>query len=647
MCGIAGTLSFSGYPLTREKLLAMGDRLYHRGPDHAGLYLENSEGKLPGPSIGLVHRRLSIIDLSERANQPMSNETATIWLVFNGEIYNFIELRAELLNLGHEFRCDSDGETIIHGYESHGEAFFSRLNGMFALALWDSPRQTLYLARDRFGKKPLYFHYNEQRLHFASELKALIVNPDVPRMVDPKGLARYLYYEYLPSSSTILMGVSKVAPGSFVRFTRTGARETHYWTPQFCAEPTIENSSDKAVCEKLDALLHKAVARRLISDVPLGLFLSGGLDSSAILAYMRKIMPDQEISSFSVAFRERSFDESQYARQVAKHFRTHHHELTLMAGDLVHLLPDLWRIMDEPYADPSLAPTYALARFAKQNVTVIMGGDGGDEMFMGYDPFLAHGVAQWYEHLPLFLHRGIVCPLVRQMPVSLENMSLDFKAKQFILGLYQPPIVRNQFWVAAFLPADYGELMEDSTFLQKHGVDLVEETNSLLHGMECRDWGDEVTLHFLRNYLAGDILPKLDMAGMSISLEMRSPFLDPDLADFAIALPSRYKMRWFRQKYCLKRVLAHKLPPSILHRRKKGFGIPVAQWVRNELKEQFLDSSFFESLRSYGIRTDTVRRLVQEHLVGQYDHRKKLWSLFVLSQWHQHGWPTHDGIHNS
>jgi len=637
MCGIVGIAYTDGRPVEREVLERMTGALVHRGPDDEGIFitrnskLETRNSKI---QVGFGHRRLSIIDLSKAAHQPMCNEDETTWLTYNGEIYNFRELRSDLVGKGHVFSSGSDTEVIIHGYEEYREEIFSKLNGMFAFGLWDSQKQVLYLVRDRYGQKPLYYWYSPIGIVFASELKSLIRHPALQKEIDIYSLSRYLLYEYVPAPHSIFKGVKKVLPGHFLKWQDAGPHIIPYWQIDFNGTATNRALPIPEIENQLIGLLKLSVERRLVSDVPLGVFLSGGIDSSSIVALMAELIPPEQIKTFSIGFKEKSFDESSYAREVARQFGTDHHEQILTPGKMIDILPEVWDLLDEPFADASIIPTYLLSKFTRQFVTVALGGDGGDELFAGYDPFLAHLFAGYYEKIPEFVHNNIVSQFVQRLPVSTKNMSLDFKLKQFLKGIpYEPPI-RNQVWLGSFSKEEQKSIFSSDVDHILNGFDPYRDIQDACQGMEFRDSLDEIIFLYSRFYLSDDILAKVDRASMATSLEVRSPYLDVQFAEFANNLPSRLKLKGLNRKYILKKALEQKLPREILYRKKKGFGIPLSKWFKKELKTTLLDVFSSHRLKREGLfNVDGVHKLLKDHFSGQKDNRKQIWTLLMFQMW--------------
>jgi asparagine synthase (glutamine-hydrolysing) len=625
MCGITGILDVSGR-VDREVLARMTNTLRHRGPDDEGYYLPSNQNA--GPSVGLGFRRLAIIDLGG-GRQPMANEDESIWIVCNGEIYNYQPLRLELESKGHRFRTHSDIEVLLHLYEESGPDFLSRVNGMFALAIWDARRQTLLLARDRLGKKPLYYRHTPAQLLFGSEVKALLQHPACPRELDPRSLSKYLAYEYVPSPHCIFKGIHKLPAAHLLTWKDGQTHVRRYWDLKFPEHPTIRREEELA--EELRSRLKEAVRLRLISDVPLGVFLSGGIDSSTVVALMAELRPASSIKTFAIGFEEKSFDESNYARRVAECFGTEHHEQILKSQTLLDILPNVAALLDEPFADASVIPTYLLSAFTRRHVTVALGGDGGDELFAGYPTFPAHRVAQFYR-VPQAVHQRIIQPLAELLPVSRENFSLDFKVKRFLRGANCRPGIRDQIWLGSFTPSEQQLLLEGTSAEIDHYEDIAEaERNSPGSNLI-----DRLIYLYCKFYLQDGILTKVDRASMACSLEARAPFLDYTFVEFACSVPWHLKLKGLKTKYILKRAMRDKLPREILARGKKGFGIPVAKWFRSDLKDLVHDTFSESRIRQQGLfNPQAISRLLNDHMRGTRDNRKPLWTLFMFQLWHE------------
>jgi asparagine synthase (glutamine-hydrolysing) len=621
MCGICGIVARRA-SIDQEALRRMTSALRHRGPDDEGFFIAPAEA---GTGVGLGFRRLSIIDLLT-GNQPISNEDGSVQVVFNGEIYNYRELRSGLEAGGHEFTTDSDTEVIVHLYEELGSHCVKRLNGMFAIALWDGRRSELVLARDRFGKKPLYYTELGGGLLFASELKSLIEHPRCPTDLDFDALSRYLALEYVPTPYSIFAGVRKLPGGHVLRWRDGRTVLERFWDlelrPEEAARP------DEEYGEEFRDLLRAAVRRRLVSDVPLGAFLSGGIDSSSVVAMMVDALPAGAVKTFSIGFDESSFDESTHARRVASHFGTDHREKTFTASVMLDTLPTVVDWLDEPFGDASILPTYLLSRFTREHVTVALGGDGSDELLAGYPTFPADRLARFYR-VPRLLHANVIVPLADRLPVSTANFSFDFKLKRFLRAAASREDIRHPVWLGSFAPSEQEALLNAAP-----GDPFAEQRSILAAGGDDR-LGKLIYL-YAKTYLQDDILVKVDRASMACSLEVRAPFLDVELVEFLCRVPSRLKLRRLDTKHLLKRAMGDVLPPGIANRAKKGFGIPVAAWLKGELREALRDELSPERIRRQGLFEPTeVTRLVSEHLSGRRDHRKALWTLFVFQLWHR------------
>ena len=629
MCGIVGFLSHKATDVPdHEVLRTMRDSLVHRGPDDSGEFIRPVDDR--GPFVFLGHRRLSIIDLSG-GHQPLSNENETVWAIFNGEIYNFRELRSGLEARGHKFKTNSDTEVIVHSYEEYGEECFKRFNGMFAIGIWDESQKRLVLARDRLGKKPLYYSLINGTFIFASELKAILGYPYFPRKVDPLSLMKYLFFEYIPSPHTIFKDAKKLPPASYLIWEGRKTEAQEYWSP-FCIEQTEKDLPEAEVELRMVDLLRNSVKRRLISDVPLGVFLSGGIDSSTITAFAQKEVPGK-IKTFSIGFEDLSFDESKYARLASKHLGTEHHEQTMTPADLLNLVPNLPDILDEPMADASILPTYLLSKFTREHVTVALGGDGGDELFAGYPTYLAHKFARRYE-----MFRGNLHPLIaflgNLLPVSDNNISFDFKVKKFLSGIGYPDGIRNFVWLGSFSFPELRKVLSPGLDVPFDPIRIAEEIQSYERGFPLKDETTLLQYLDLKLYLQDDILVKVDRASMACSLEVRAPFLDHEFVEFVMNLPSSLKLRRFTAKYLLKKVMKDFLPKEVIHRKKKGFGVPIAKWVKGPLRELFGDLLSHDRIKKEGfLNPSYVTSLFQDHLANRKDNRKQLWTLLVWELW--------------
>jgi asparagine synthase (glutamine-hydrolysing) len=624
MCGICGAVALSGNIQSGAASYTknMCDALIHRGPDDEGYYSDST--------VALGMRRLKIIDL-ETGSQPVHNENKDIWVVFNGEIYNFPALREELIKKGHLFYTKSDTEVIVHLYEEYAQDCVTRMNGMFAFALWDLSKRRVLLARDRIGKKPLHYTQIGDTFIFASEIKAILRYPGVERQMDRISLSKYLAYEFVPAPRTIFSGIHKVSPAELLMIENGAVKKKSYWDIEVDRRL---NLTEGQITERVDSLLEDAVKIRLISDVPIGIFLSGGIDSSAIVSYMSRVSK-RKIKTFTIGFKEGSFDEVSYARRVADFFGTEHHERILEAGQMCQLLPKITDFLDEPLADASIIPTYLLSSVTKEDITVAIGGDGGDELFGGYPTYQAHRIAGFYERLPVCLRDRVINKAVERIPASFKNISLDFKAKKFISGISYPPAVRHQIWLGAFSHIEIAQLLKDpgENSLPDH---LFSESIGLMNSKKIADAVEQAMFLDLKLYLQDDILVKVDRASMAASLEVRAPFLDYRLVELVWAIGLNSRLKGFTTKYILKRILKNRLPKIILGRQKKGFGIPVAQWVCGELKELVTDTLAEGRIKREGLfNHQYVARILKEHFSRKIDHRKKIWSLLMFELWMQ------------
>jgi len=623
MCGIAGFVNGGGRAADRAVVEAMTASLAHRGPDGDGVHVE-------GPAA-LGHRRLSIIDV-EGGAQPLANEDDSVWIVYNGELYNEPDLRPALEAKGHRYRTRCDTETFVHLYEDEGDGFVRRLNGMFALAIWDGPRRRLVLARDRMGQKPLYYaELPGGGLAFGSEPKALLRHPDVPRDLDPDGLARYLFYEYVPAPYSIWRGVRKLPRGHVLTWEDGRVRVSRFFPeagdPRDPAPPPFE-----AAAERFWGTFRDAVGRHRRSDVPLGVFLSGGVDSSSVAAALCEIEPAANVHTFSIGFEDPSFDESGHARAVAAFLGTDHHERTFSVDQVFELLPRVATWLDEPFGDASVLPTHLLSRFAREHVTVALGGDGADELIAGYPTFEAERAARLYRGLPRPA-RALAEAAVGRLPVDHGNFSFDFKLKQFLRGAAEPLPLAHQRWLGSFSGPELARL------LVRPPLDVEAEHRALAARIAAETPGDPLDRSlalYQETYLPEDILTKVDRASMACGLEVRAPFLDASLVDEVRSLPSSYKYGKGTTKRLLKRAAARRLPESILRRPKKGFGIPVARWLRGPLAPLLDRLLAPDRLRAQGLfRPEEVARRVREHHDGVRDHRKPLWTLLMFQLWHE------------
>ena len=597
----------------------MCQTIVHRGPDDEGIYVR-------GP-VGLGMRRLSIIDLAG-GQQPIHNEDESVWVVFNGEIYNFPELRQELEGRGHKFYTHSDTEVIVHLYEEMGSDCVQKLRGMFAIALYDERRQYLLLVRDRMGKKPLHYAWREGRLLFGSEIKALLaVHPDLAE-VNPEGLLQYFYFGYIPDSVSAFRHIHKLPAGHLLEYSKGEIKTRRYWNlPEYGTHPPM---GEQECLEELERQLQEAVRIRLISDVPLGALLSGGVDSSIIVALMARVS-SSAVKTFSIGFRAEEFNESEYARTVAKQFGTDHHELVL-DPNLEETLTYLSQMMEEPFGDSSMLPTYYVCRMARQQVAVALSGDGGDELFAGYDRYLVAMDRQKYDRLPRWLGQIYRDSVHRRIPAAIYGKNLAWNASLNSRDRYLDGM--------SFFPALHRErgLFTDS-FLQAAGhlPDPLQEWQQIYDDAPAHDPLSRLLYLDTKTYLVADILTKVDRMSMATSLEVRVPMLDHKFVEWVTSLPVEWKLRGGTRKHILKK-LAERLgiPSPLLHRRKQGFQLPLVEWMRNDVQDQFLRVLLEQRTLQRGyFKPEAVRSLVDEHIRGRRNRSGLLWRMLVLELWHR------------
>jgi len=631
MCGICGFTAGSLDPERgRHVLTEMRDTLAHRGPDDADSFVDGE--------VYLGHRRLSIIDLPG-GRQPIRNEDGSIWVVFNGEIYNYRELREELERSGHTFYTNSDTETIVHLYEEKGDDVVAGLNGMFAFAIWDRNRKCLLLARDRLGVKPLHYTLAGGSFIFASEIKAILSHPAVARELDLESLGKYLTFEYVPAPHTIFKGIRKIEPGHTVRF---DLREQRLFDRKYWDIPLLDDSIGyKREEEYREEILHRlkdSVKRRLVSDVPIGILLSGGIDSSTVAALAAQTT-DLPVECFSITFEDPTFDESVYAKKAAAFIGAELHTLRFSTQAMTDILPQIQQTLDEPLADGSILPTYLLSRFVREHVKVALGGDGGDELLAGYPMYQALKLIRYYNIFPTEI-RELLKKAARMLPVSYGNLSLDFRIKQFLRGAGVSTEVMFFLWLGSFLETEKNELFTEDVRRQLARHNTFE--NVIDHIRESMLKNDlERTLYLsMKLYLQDDILVKVDRASMANSLEVRSPFLDYTFVEFVAQLPMVYKLRRLTTKYLLKKAVVGLIPREIIHRKKKGFGVPIGRWIHHELRELFETYLDQGRIRKAGLfRPEYVSGLLQEHLERRRDNRKLLWTLLVFEMWRERWMP--------
>jgi len=624
MCGICGIMNDDpGRPVSVPVLEVMSRTLDHRGPDDRGHMVDGR--------TGIASTRLAIIDI-EGGRQPIQNEDRSLAIVLNGEIYNYADLTRMLLRRGHSFRTRSDTEAVLHAYEEFGPECLDYLNGMFAFAIWDAHQQRLVLARDRTGIKPLYYAVHDQALIFGSELKAILSYPGFPRAIDLGSLHEYLSYEYVPTPRSIFKYVRKLPPGHALQRQDGQTQIWRYWDINLADSERIQRRPPGDYAAELREVLGQVVRTETVSDVPVGVLLSGGVDSSTVAALLCRAS-SQRPKSFSITFEDTSFDESRYARLAARHLGTEHHEATLTPEVALSVMPRIAALVDEPLGDSSLVPTYLLSQLARQHVKVVMGGDGGDELFGGYSTLQAHRLVEYYERfLPSVVRQRIIPQLVGLLPTSFNNISTDFKLRRFLGARGVALAVRHHQWMGSFRPAEMRELLLDEGVLRER--DSYASVYRCLAECSAEERVNQLLYCDMKLYLEGGMLPKVDRASMANSLEVRVPLLNHLLIRCVSRIPHQFKLRRFTTKYILRRAAQGLLPPVILRRGKKGFNMPVAKWLTGPLRplaEEYLSE---ERLRREGFFNPAyVRRLLDDHLAQRCDHRKLLWTLLAFEMW--------------
>jgi asparagine synthase (glutamine-hydrolysing) len=620
MCGIVGFVRNDGKPVDEQLLARMNDAIRHRGPDEDGFYINGS--------VGLAMRRLAIIDLKS-GQQPIHNQDRTSWIVFNGEIYNYLELREKLENLGHTFYTNSDTEAIVHAYDEFGADCPKHLRGMFVFAIWNTAKQELFLARDRMGKKPLLYADVNGQLIFGSEFSALLLHPDVSRDINPEALDYYLSFMCIPAPITAYRAIRKLEPAHWLRW-RNGNIETGcYWRPDFTKKINI---SEEEAGERTIEILRDAVKVRLMSEVPLGAFLSGGIDSSAVVALMSQ-ESSERVKTFSIGFDEQDFSELHHARRVAEHVGAEHHEF-IVRPDAVEILPMLVDHYGEPYADSSAVPTYYVARETRKHVTVALNGDGGDESFAGYERYIAMGLTEKYRKIPSFLRESLIRQAVNMVPTDPTRKSKIKSAQRLLAVVERPKAGRYMKWMSVFDDELKEPLYTDSFRQQTQGANATGILENWFKRANGIGVVDTLLLTDQMTYLPNDLLVKVDIATMAVSLEARSPFLDHHVIEFAASLPQNLKLRRLTGKYLLKKVLRKLLPSENLTRRKMGFGVPIGHWFRGKMQPFLREVILSEKALGRGLfRPEAVKLLVDQHTRAEKDYSHQLWTLLMLELW--------------
>ncbi len=619
MCGIAGIVRADAAAVDRDLLQRMNAAIRHRGPDEDGFYFNDG--------VGLAMRRLAIIDL-KTGQQPIHNHDRTRWLVFNGEIYNYRKVRAQLEKLGHKFYTDSDTEAVVAAYDEYGTECPKHLRGMFAFAIWDERDKSLFLARDRVGKKPLLYAHLPGQLAFASEFSALVLHPDVSRDVDLEAIHHYLSFMCVPAPLTAYRAIRKLEPAHWLLWRNGEIKTERYWHLDFSKKTSL---SETEAGERLIDLLREAVRIRLMSEVPLGAFLSGGIDSSAVVALMAQ-ESSERVKTFSIGFEEQDFSEVHHARRVAQRVGADHHEF-IVRPDAMEILPTLVEHYGEPFADSSAIPSYYVSRETRRYVTVALNGDGGDECFAGYERYAAMNLARTYASIP---GKRLLNTATQAIPTPRSRGNPIAKAQRFIAAASLPPLERYLRWMSSFDEDAKQKLYTDDFRAETAGFRTVSFLEPWFANVNGGGIVDAALLSDTMTYLPNDLLVKMDIASMTVSLEARSPFLDHVLMEFAATLPEKMKLRRLTTKYLLKKVLKEIVPGENLTRRKMGFGVPIGYWFRGSM-QAFLRETLLsdKSLGRGFFKPERIRAIVDEHIDNRMDHSHRLWSLMMLELWFQ------------
>ena len=627
MCGICGKLNFEKRDIEERLIQKMASTLVHRGPDDEGTFVKGQ--------MGLGHRRLSILDLSSAAHQPMGNEDGDVWIVFNGEIYNFLELKNDLIKKGHTFHSNSDTEVIIHLYEEEGASCVEKLRGMFAFAIWDDKNKTLFMARDRVGKKPLFYYLGKNSLLFASEIKAILQDPEVERKPDFLAIHHYLTYQSVPSPFSAFKGIKKLLPAHCLICRDGQVNVKRYWRLSYHPKFSVRtHAREKELEVELVDRVKEAVKIRLLSDVPLGAFLSGGIDSSAVVGLMSQEMKEP-VKTFSIGFYEESYDELKYAKMVADRFKTDHTEFKVRP-DAVEVLPKIVWHYNEPFADPAAIPSYYVSNLAREHVTVALNGDGGDESFAGYDRYIANELAMKFDIVPELLRKKLFPLIAACLPISSDSNSFFWRLKRFMQTLALSPELRNAHWLCHFTNDMKTRLYSEGFKTMSRGVDSFDVILDRYAQAEPGHFTDRTLCADVALYLQDTLLVKMDIASMANSLEARSPFLDHKLMEFVAKIPPRLKLKRGKTKIILKNAFKDILPWEVIKRKKMGFGVPLDHWFRNELKDMAYQTLLGQRCIERGYFNGSfIRKLLDEHAAKKWNWQYHIYNLLMLELWHR------------
>jgi asparagine synthase (glutamine-hydrolysing) len=627
MCGICGILQLdgtTGFP-SSALIDRMTDSLAHRGPDDRGTWSDRN--------IALGARRLAIIDLSAAGHQPMANEDGSVLMVYNGEIYNFRELKEthHLAEHGHVFRSRTDSEVLLHLYEECGPAMFAELNGMFAVAIWDTRAHRLFLGRDRYGIKPLFYQRDEHFFRFGSEIKAILTDERVPRRASVQALHDFLTFDYVPGEQTAFEGIHELTPGHWAVVDPAGTTQMHrYWSPRFEVDPALDEDS---IVSQARQLMDCAVERQLIADVPIGVLLSGGMDSSVLVALMHRHV-SEPIHTYSVGFEDASFNELPYARTVATQFGTIQHEVVVTPQTVCDLLPKYISSIDEPYGDGSAIPTYCVCQLAKGEVVVVLSGEGGDEAFAGYDTYSAYQTYRWFRRIPRAVRQGLIAPLAGALPVSDAKLSFEFKLKRFLGGQDLSPAQAHLWWRIVLTEAEKFALYTPKALAQLRPEPSERHFNNVYNRSSAKEVLSRLMEIDCSVFLPDDLMIKNDRMSMAHSLEARVPMTDNDLTTFMARVPTKLKMKRLRKKHIMRRAMEGILPPVILNKRKVGLEMPYSRWFKCELKAQLTSYLAPERIADSGLfRPEAITALVDDHMSGRRDNGRVLWGLLNYMIW--------------
>ena len=620
MCGIVGKYNLNEEPVSPELINRMCDKLIHRGPDDSDIFVDSN--------IGLGHRRLSIIDLSELGRQPMSSQDQSIWITFNGEIYNFQELKTDLISKGYSFKSNSDTEVIIYLYQEYQEKCLDLLRGMFAFAIWDKSNQILFLARDRIGKKPLYYYFNGKTLLFASEIKSILVDAVVEREINYEAFYDYFKYQYVPDPKTIFKNIYKLNPGNYLVCNKQGVQKKEYWDISFANQ---NNKNETAIADELLAILTTSVNLRMISDVPLGAFLSGGIDSSCVVALMAN-QNTKPVTTCSIGFDSSKYDEIKYARTIAQKFNTDHYEFTVKQS-VSEILNQLVYQFDEPFADSSAVPTYYVSKLARQKVTVALTGDGGDENFAGYKKYSFDDIEnKMRRRIPRAIRQSILPPLSEVL--SKSTLSVLQRGATLFNTLGVDPAYGFYLTNTEFNNGLWEKLINEETKRKIGGYDPFSVSEYYYNKADADDHFQKILYVDLKTYLPGDILVKVDRMSMAHSLEVRAPILDHKVIEFSASLPLHLKYNKGKKKYILKKTFETILPDEILYRKKMGFSVPLADWLRGEIKDITYQSLFSpNSACNLFFSINVLKEIWEKHQSKERNYAPILWSILMFELW--------------